>query len=44
MFENLKIYWDDQIKDSVMSTAQNTDGNMKNVFRILVGNFMHVGG
>ena len=26
MFENPKIYWDDQIKDSAMSTAHNTDG------------------
>jgi len=26
MFETLKIYWDDQIKDSAMSTTQNTDG------------------
>jgi len=26
MSETLKIYWDDQIKDSAMNTAQNTGG------------------
>jgi hypothetical protein len=26
MIENLKMYWDDQIKDSVMRAVQNTNG------------------